>query len=89
MLRTVPEAAGETPAWMIPMVLSEYVQYQFTFGSKTINRNTHLIREQVQDSRFRHLYNLKSAGFHAENKFLRETLGLLMLDTWLNRYGRA
>ena len=51
-----------------------------------INRNAHLIREQVSDSRFRHFYNLKSAGFQAENKFSRETFGLLMLDTWLNRY---
>ena len=51
-----------------------------------INRNAHLIREQVSDSRFRHFYNLKSAGFQAENKFSRETFELLMLDTWLNRY---
>ncbi len=51
-----------------------------------INRNAHRIREQISDSRFRDLYNLKSAAFHAENKFSRETFGLLMLDTWLNRY---
>jgi asparagine synthase (glutamine-hydrolysing) len=51
-----------------------------------INRNAHLIREKVSDSRFRNLYNLKASGFQAENKFSRETFGLLMLDTWLNRY---
>jgi asparagine synthase (glutamine-hydrolysing) len=51
-----------------------------------INRNAHLIRERISDSRFRKMYNLKSAGFQAENKFSRETFGLLMLDTWLNRY---
>lgn len=51
-----------------------------------INRNSHRIREQVLDSRFRHLYQLKAMNFTAENKFSRETFGLLMLDTWLNRY---
>ena len=54
-----------------------------------INRGAHLIREQVTNSRFRHLYNLKTTGFHAENKFSRETFGLLMLDTWLNKYATA
>jgi len=53
-----------------------------------INRNASLIREQVADSHFRELYNLKTTSFHAENKFSRETFGLLMLDTWLNRYAR-
>jgi hypothetical protein len=40
------------------------------------------------DSRFRHLYNLKTPGLHAENKYSREAFGRLMLDTWLNRYAR-
>jgi asparagine synthase (glutamine-hydrolysing) len=53
-----------------------------------VNRNAHRIREQITDSRFRHLYNLKTPGFHAENKYSREAFGLLMLDTWLNRYAR-
>ena len=53
-----------------------------------VNRNAHRIREQIMDSRFRHLYNLKTPGFHAENKYSREAFGLLMLDTWLNRYAR-
>ena len=53
-----------------------------------VNRNAHLIREQVMDSHFRDYYDLKTSGFHAENKFSRETFGLLMLDTWLNRYAR-
>jgi asparagine synthase (glutamine-hydrolysing) len=53
-----------------------------------INRNAHRIREQVADSPFKDFYDLKTAGFHAENKFSRETFGLLMLDTWLNRYAK-
>jgi asparagine synthase (glutamine-hydrolysing) len=53
-----------------------------------VNRNAHRIREQIMDSRFRHFYNLKTSGFNAENKYSRETFGLLMLDTWLNRYAR-
>jgi asparagine synthase (glutamine-hydrolysing) len=53
-----------------------------------VNRNAHKIREQIMDSRFRSFYNLKTSGFHAENKYSRETFGLLMLDTWLNRYAR-
>lgn len=51
-----------------------------------INRNAHLIREQVMDSRFRDLYNTKLVSFTAENKFSREIFGLVMLDTWLNKY---
>jgi asparagine synthase (glutamine-hydrolysing) len=53
-----------------------------------INRNAHLIREQVMESRFRHLYDLPALTFHADNKFSREAFGLLMLDTWLNRYAQ-
>jgi len=53
-----------------------------------INRNAHLIREQVMESHFRHLYDLPALTFHADNKFSREAFGLLMLDTWLNRYAR-
>jgi asparagine synthetase B (glutamine-hydrolysing) len=53
-----------------------------------INRNAHRIREQIMESRFRHLYNLPAMTFQAENKYSREAFGLLMLDTWLNRYAR-
>ena len=53
-----------------------------------INRSAHRIREQVTDSRFRDLYNLTGMHFNAENKFSRETFGLLMLDIWLNKYAR-
>ncbi|MBV8842301.1 MAG: asparagine synthase (glutamine-hydrolyzing) [Bryobacterales bacterium] len=53
-----------------------------------VNRNAHRIREQIMDSRFRQFYNLKTTGFHADNKYSREAFGLLMLDTWLNRYVR-
>lgn len=51
-----------------------------------VNRSAHLIRQQVMDSRFRHLYDLKVGSFTAESKFSRETFGLMMLDLWLNRY---
>ncbi|HEX6747035.1 MAG TPA: hypothetical protein VF092_07025, partial [Longimicrobium sp.] len=44
------------------------------------------IREQISNSRFRDLYDLKSMSFHAETKFSREVFGLLMLDLWLNEY---
>ena len=51
-----------------------------------INKNAHVIREQIMNSKFRHLYNLKPGGFYAENKFSRESFGLVMLDCWLNKY---
>lgn len=51
-----------------------------------INHNSHLVREQVQNSRFRELYDLKKMSLTAETKFSREVFGLLMLDLWLNRY---
>ena len=35
-----------------------------------------------------HMYNVNALAFNAENKFSREAFGLLMLDTWLNRYAR-
>ena len=31
---------------------------------------------------------VNALAFNAENKFSREAFGLLMLDTWLNRYAR-
>lgn len=54
-----------------------------------VNQSAHLIREQLQSSKFRHLYDLKSMNFQAETKFSREVFGLLMLDLWLNRYASA
>ena len=52
-----------------------------------VNQSSHLIREQLANSRFRDLYNLKKMNLTAETKFSREVFGLLMLDLWLNRYG--
>lgn len=54
-----------------------------------VNQNAHKIREQIFDSPYRHLYDLRKVHFTAENKFSREVFGLLMLDLWLNRYGAA
>ena len=51
-----------------------------------VNRASHLIRERIMDSRFRHLYDQRPMNLTAENKFSREVFGLLMLDLWLNRY---
>jgi asparagine synthase (glutamine-hydrolysing) len=51
-----------------------------------VNRASHLIRERIMDSRFRHLYDLRRMNMTAETKFSREVFGLLMLDLWLNRY---
>jgi asparagine synthase (glutamine-hydrolysing) len=51
-----------------------------------VNQNAHLIREQITESKFRHLYDLRRMHFTAETKFSREVFGLLMLDLWLNRY---
>jgi len=52
-----------------------------------INQSAHLIREQLANSRYRELYDLRKMTMTAENKFSREVFGLLMLDLWLNRYG--
>jgi asparagine synthase (glutamine-hydrolysing) len=54
-----------------------------------VNHNAHRIREQILDSRFREMYDLRKINFTAENKFSREVFGLLMLDLWLNRYAAA
>lgn len=51
-----------------------------------INRSSHLVREQLESSRFRDLYHLKKMNLTAETKFSREVFGLIMLDLWLNRY---
>ena len=51
-----------------------------------VNQASHLIRERIMDSRFRHLYDLRRMNLTAETKFSREVFGLLMLDLWLNRY---
>jgi asparagine synthetase B (glutamine-hydrolysing) len=51
-----------------------------------VNRSSHLIREQLVNSKFRECYDLKKMNLTAENKFSREVFGLLMLDLWLNEY---
>ncbi len=51
-----------------------------------VNHSAGHIREQILESRFRDLYDLKRLSFTAETKFSREVFGLLMLDLWLNRY---
>lgn len=54
-----------------------------------VNQAAHLIREQIAGSRFRDFYDLSKAHFTADNKFSRETFGLLLVDLWLNRYAGA
>ncbi|HYH09767.1 MAG TPA: asparagine synthase (glutamine-hydrolyzing) [Thermoanaerobaculia bacterium] len=54
-----------------------------------VNHNAHRIREQIQNSPFRDMYDLRKINFTAENKFSREVFGLMMLDLWLNRYATA
>jgi asparagine synthase (glutamine-hydrolysing) len=54
-----------------------------------VNRSSHYIREQIQNSPFRHMYDLKKMNLHADNKFSREVFGLLMLDLWLNRFAKG
>jgi asparagine synthase (glutamine-hydrolysing) len=51
-----------------------------------VNTSSHLIREQIMNSRFRDHYDLRKINLTAETKFSREVFGLLMLDLWLNRY---
>ena len=51
-----------------------------------INQSSHLIREQITNSPFRHLYDLRKMNLTASNKFSREVFGFLMVDLWLNRY---
>lgn len=51
-----------------------------------INQSSHLVREQIMNSRFQDLYDLRRMNLTAETKFSREVFGLLMLDLWLNRY---
>jgi asparagine synthase (glutamine-hydrolysing) len=54
-----------------------------------VNHSSHLIREQLTASPFRHLYDLKRMNLTAETKFSREVFGLVLLDLWLNRYARC
>lgn len=51
-----------------------------------VNQNAHEIREQIMNSPFRDLYQLKRVNFTAKSKYSREVFGLLMLDAWLNTY---
>jgi asparagine synthase (glutamine-hydrolysing) len=54
-----------------------------------VNRSSGYIREQLINSRFRDLYDLRKMSLTAETKFSREVFGLLMLDLWLNEYAGA
>jgi asparagine synthase (glutamine-hydrolysing) len=51
-----------------------------------INADAHRIREQLTSSRFRDLYDLRRMSFTADTKFSREVWGLVLLDSWLERY---
>ena len=76
-------AAGHVPRAVI------YRQDKMGFTTPIgtfVNRASHLIRERVMDSPFRHLYDLRRLNLTAETKFSREVFGLLMLDLWLNHY---
>jgi hypothetical protein len=53
-----------------------------------VNQNAHLIRDQITNSPFRHLYHIEKMNLTAETKFSREVFGLLMLDLWLNKYAK-
>ena len=73
--------------WVPRSVLQRNDKMGFTTPIGTfVNRASHLIRERIMDSRFRHLYDLRRMNLTAETKFSREVFGLLMLDLWLNRY---
>lgn len=51
-----------------------------------VNQSSGFIREQVMNSPFREMYDLKKMNLTADTKYSREVFGLLMLDLWLNRY---
>lgn len=53
-----------------------------------VNRSAGFIREQITNSQFRGLYDIKKLNFTADTKFSREVFGLLVLDLWLNCYAR-
>ncbi len=51
-----------------------------------VRHSSHLIREQLTNSQFRDLYDLKGLSLAPQDKFSRQVFGLLMMDLWLNRY---
>ncbi|KKW45844.1 MAG: Asparagine synthetase [Parcubacteria group bacterium GW2011_GWB1_56_8] len=51
-----------------------------------VANNASRIREAIQASPFRDLYDLSRVRFTAESKWSRDVFGLLMLDCWLRRY---
>lgn len=73
--------------WLPRSVLYRKDKMGFTtpIGS-FVNNCAHEIREQITNSPFRDLYDLKTVNFTAETKYSREVFGLLLLDLWLNRY---
>lgn len=78
-----------TSAFLPKSVIHRKDKMGFTTPVGTfVNRSSHLVREQLESSRFRDLYNLKKMNLTAETKFSREVFGLIMLDLWLNRYAK-
>jgi asparagine synthase (glutamine-hydrolysing) len=70
-----------------PAVVDRSDKMGFTTPIGTfVNRSAHRIREQLESSKFRDLYDFRKVKIHAETKWSREVFGLLMLDLWLNRY---
>lgn len=51
-----------------------------------VQRSSDLIREQIMNSPFRDLYDIRQVNLANQGKFSREVFGLLMLDLWLNQY---
>ena len=70
-----------------PAILHRQDKMGFTTPIGTfVNKSAHQVREQITNSKFRNLYDLKKIHFTAETKYSREVFGLLLLDLWLNRY---
>src|SRR4051794_3657360 len=51
-----------------------------------VQESADYIREQLTNSPFRDLYDLRHINLSTDSKFSREVFGLLMVDLWLNRY---
>ncbi|HEX3868315.1 MAG TPA: asparagine synthase C-terminal domain-containing protein, partial [Gemmatimonadaceae bacterium] len=54
-----------------------------------VNKSSGFVREQITNSPFRELYDLRKMNLTAETKYSREVFGLLMLDLWLNEYAKS
>lgn len=51
-----------------------------------VQQSVDLVREQLVQSPFGELYDLRRMSLAGHDKFSRQVFGLLMLDLWLNRY---